>query len=208
MEWFDSQSIIEQIYLIFAIPSTILMLLLWTMTLLGSGHSGVDSGGFNGIDGHGDGLVEHGFDGHHGGTPSGLDFPIFGFRNLVCFFTLFGWVGFLCESDFHSLVTLLIALAFGATAMVLNGYILFSLTKLEHDGTMDINNAIGQKGEVYLPIQGREEKSGVVQVSIQGAVHELPARTMDGDTIPTGTQIQVVDIDEDNTLIVTQNIVR
>ena len=75
-----------------------------------------------------------------------------------------------------------------------------AMGRLQSDGTMQIHNAIGQNGSVYLTIPAKG--SGQVRVAVQGSLKILNAVSKDGKKIATGENIQVVDISGSDTLIV------
>lgn len=76
------------------------------------------------------------------------------------------------------------------------------MIKMQADGTLRIRNAIGQEGTVYLTIP--DEGSGQVQVTVQGALRVLEARSANHTKIPTGERVRVVDIAGANILLVEQ----
>ena len=76
-------------------------------------------------------------------------------------------------------------------------------SKLNHSGTLVLGNAIGSLGEVYLTIPPNKGGHGKVHVKIQGALRELDALTNDDTAIPTGSIIEVTEINN-LTLIVTK----
>lgn len=76
------------------------------------------------------------------------------------------------------------------------------IRKLNDSGTLDYKNAIGEIGEVYLPIGAKRSKVGKAQVQVQGSTRELDCLTDETITLPTGTVIQVVDVTRNGILIV------
>jgi hypothetical protein len=103
----------------------------------------------------------------------------------------------------HSLfLNILISAFFGILGMVVAALILYSATKLTYNGTLDLNNAIGKTGVVVLSIPPKKEGRGQVQVVIQNSLRTLEAVSEEIDIIKSGTQIQVIDIAEDNVLVV------
>ena len=88
-------------------------------------------------------------------------------------------------------------------------YILFMLypmfrllSKMQQSGTINVyTQAVGCQGSTYLRIPGNRMGEGKVQITINGAVREYDAQT-EGDTIPTGTPIKVVEVINEGTLLV------
>ena len=62
---------------------------------------------------------------------------------------------------------------------------------------MEITNAIGQSGEVYLTIPAKKAGNGKVQLVVQGALRTINAVTEDTDDIKTGSLIEVVSIENE-----------
>ncbi len=86
-----------------------------------------------------------------------------------------------------------IALATGAGATVGVAALMRSLLRLQHDGTVRLENSIGQPGTVYLKIPGARAGMGRVLLTVQNRTVECQAVTA-LEELPTGTPIVVVDI--------------
>ena len=73
---------------------------------------------------------------------------------------------------------------------------------MQQTGTIDVFKlAAGCQGKVYLSIPGERKGAGKVQVTINNSVREYDALT-DGDTLPTGTDIKVVEAINESTVLV------
>jgi hypothetical protein len=129
-------------------------------------------------------------------------------KNLIAFFTMFGWAGLAAyKSGISNFLVVLIALAAG-TSMVLIMYLLMRNTdKLRNSGTLQMKNAINQVGETYLRIPALRSGLGKVHVQMQGRLVELDAMTDDGEDISTGKPIQVVNILNNQILLVSAHII-
>jgi len=131
-----------------------------------------------------------------------LDFSVFSFKSLVAFFTFFGWMGVIGLSNGWSLpLTLLASVGAGLVAMFMVAYMLFQFQKLESSGTMRFEDAMLAEGEVYLAIPESISGEGQVTLELSGQFRELSAVT-NGERIPTGSRIRVIDILEGNVLLV------
>lgn len=156
-------------------------------------------------------LIGFDFDGeadldHSGELDGGLDadFAMFSVRSIIAFFTFFGWTGvLLLNAGVSALIAVIVASISGMLAMLLVAYIIYAFLQLQSDGTLNIENAVDQVGEVYLIIPGNKQGTGKVQVKVQGTIRELEAIT-EGKSLATGTKIRVVDILSDNQIIVEQ----
>ena len=99
------------------------------------------------------------------------------------------------------------ALAFvcGFAGMFLMSLALWGMLKIQSDGTMNIRNALGMSGEVYIPIPAKREFAGKVMVKVQDQYTEFEAVTDEEEKIPTGSQVTVIGITKGTTLIVTKH---
>jgi hypothetical protein len=137
---------------------------------------------------------------------TGIPFQFFTIKNLVGFFTIFGWAGIAAlDSGASETLALIIAVLAGGAMMTLMASVYYFLAKANSDGTMRMKNAIGGVGEVYLTIPGKRNSIGKVQIKVQGAVRTLDAMTDDDKDIPTGKIITVKEIVNENILLVTSH---
>lgn len=138
------------------------------------------------------------------GHDSGIGYQFFTIKNLIGFFTMFGWVGVAAYKGGLSEVMTIVAALIGGSAMVMVMALIFrNVARLQHSGTMDIRNAMNQVGEAYLFIPARRSGAGKVHIKVQGAIRELQALTDDGTDIQSGKLIKVTGIVNDNILLVT-----
>jgi hypothetical protein len=86
-----------------------------------------------------------------------------------------------------------------ATAMIF-----LNMRRLQSDGTMDMNNAVGQVGTVYLTIP--EKGTGVVTVTVQGTRRNLDAIGELGQRIPTGSIVRVISVTAGKILVVSEQV--
>ena len=77
----------------------------------------------------------------------------------------------------------------------------YFMGKLTDEGTLDLNNARGKTGSVYLRIPGKRAGVGKVQVKVQG-LQTLDAVTDNEDEIKTGAVVEIVDIINNEILLV------
>jgi hypothetical protein len=134
----------------------------------------------------------------------GIGFQFFTLKNLVGFFTVFGWTGIACtESGLSLPVTILISVAGGAGMMLIMAGLFYLLMKANADGTMKFENAEGETGEVYLTIAANRSAVGKVQVKVTGVLRTLDAVTDDGEDLKNGQLVRVVKVLGNNILLVT-----
>lgn len=144
----------------------------------------------------------NGDDGHHGMADADVSFKFLSLQGLTAFFMMFGLVAFTLSRQHH---TPHVASVFGGaiagvfTTWVI-GRIFVFMKKLQSDGTLNIDKAVGEEGTVYLTIH--EGKTGQVQISFQNRLRHLDAFSEDGGTIPTGDRVKVIRVINGSTLSV------
>lgn len=214
-EWWDSLSVISQVFACIAIPATLIMLIQTVMMLIGfdsdsaDGADGLDFGEMD-IDSDielsdadgifGDGILEAEVD----PDPTGLtDLRIFSVRGIIAFLVVFGWVGVVLDiAGVIFGITLLVATVCGFAMMVLLAVLMRSVMKLRSDGNIDNRNALGVSGKVYLTIPAARTGEGKVNILVQGAYVEREAVTDEAEPIPTGSEIVVIGLSGQTTLVV------
>jgi membrane protein implicated in regulation of membrane protease activity len=135
------------------------------------------------------------------GGESDTSFRVLSLQSLTAFFMMFGLSGLTLNSTgIHEAWAILGSLAVG----ILTGYIislLFSvMRRFQSEGTLRIENAVGQTGQVYLRIPATG--SGQVRVSVQGRLKIFDAVSAQKDEIRTGESVTVVDVAGGRTLVV------
>src|SRR5690606_23817673 len=116
-------------------------------------------------------------------------------KNIVAFFTVFGWAGIgFVNADFASWLVVLLATICGLLMMTVLATLFYFMSKLAESGTLEMKNAVGKLGEVYLVIAARRGGMGKVQLNIQGSVRTLDAITDDLETIRTSSIIEVTGV--------------
>lgn len=189
--WWSGLGLFERVLWYIAVPATALFLIQAVMTFTGLGGAEGDADG----DAAGDG-------GEESGDGDGSAFRIFTVRNLIIFFAVFGWCGItLYNSGAGELVTVLVSILLGITIMILVAGLFYAITRLTQSGTMNPRNALGQYGEVYIPIPAHRSGAGKIQITLQGAMREMDAVT-EGKMLPRGTVVKVVDVLNNNVLLV------
>jgi hypothetical protein len=185
--WWQSMGSFEKILWAIALISSVLFIIQSILSAAG-GDTGEASG-------HADDYV---------GEDAGIGYQFFTIKNMVAFFTMFGWVGVASLKGGLSEVWVIVAALAGGLVMVLIMAVLFkNVSKLKYSGTMDITNAMNQVGEAYLFIPAKRGGMGKVHVKVQGTLRELQALTDDAADIPTGKIIKVAGIINNNILLVT-----
>ena len=187
MEWFSSLEWFDKIFWIVALVGSVFFLIMLVTTFIG-GDVDMDSdiGG-----------AEVNFDIDGGG------FHFFTIKNLVAFFTIFGWSGIAAiDAGLSKGMVIFIAMLSGLLMMLVMATLFFLISKLNDSGTLVTKNAIGAIGDVYLTVGKSRSKIGKVNVRIQGALRELEALTDEDVDLKQGAVVKVKDVTTNGILII------
>lgn len=224
--WLESLSALEYAALLVAVPATLVMLIQTVLLLFGL-HNESDAGG--GFD-DGDIDLDADFDGDFeadldvdididadvdDGSPDadGADddgspglfagLRVLTLRGIVAFLAIFGWgTLWLLRIGLHPAIALFFGVAMGVWAMILVAILLRLALQLQEDGTVDIQNALGLSGTVYLTVPARRQGEGKVHLVVQEQLREFQAVTDEPQSILTGTQVRVMGVCDRDTLVV------
>lgn len=188
MQWFYDISLFEQIYWVVAVLASATFTVIMVMTFLG-------------------GDVDADVDVDMDGDIDGVGFQFFTFKNMIGFLTIFGWVGIGCiRSGYGTGAVLGISIFCGLLMMLAMSTLFYFISGLVEEGTMNMDNAVGRTGEVYLPIRAKNGGFGKVQITIQGSLHEIQAFTNDEEDINVGSIVRVEKVVDNHILLVTSKI--
>ncbi|RYZ23534.1 MAG: hypothetical protein EOO16_04705 [Chitinophagaceae bacterium] len=141
---------------------------------------------------------------HHDGGLDGDGGSFFTIKNMIAFFTMFGWAAL---ASYHAglgpAMSTVLGLGAGCGLVAILWSLLKRTDQMKHDGTLQMKNAIHKVGETYLRIPASRGGMGKVQVQVQGRLMELDAMTDDATDIATGRPIQVVNLLNNQILLVT-----
>lgn len=186
MEWFSKLELFSQIYWGIALIGSLIFVITIITTFIGGDSGDLDTD--SEIDGD-----------------TGIGFQFITFKNLVGFFTLFGWSGIAClDAGYSKPTTITVSIICGLIMMAIMAAMFFYMRKLNHSGTLNFKNAIGNVGEVYLTIGAKRSSIGKAHVRIQGALRELEALTDSETDLKSGAVIKVKDVTDNGILIVEQ----
>jgi len=125
------------------------------------------------------------------------------FRNFINFFLGFGWSAILLHDKIESVALLTVFSIVVGVLLVSAVMMLFKwLASMQQSGNIDVfRQAAGCEGKVYLTIPASRSGEGKVLLDINNSVREYAAVT-DGEALPTGTQIRVVEAVSSNSVLV------
>lgn len=191
--WFSAMEPMQQMFWGCALVASLIFLVQMVLTLIG-------------MDGHD---VDASFDVSDFGDvdastmDTGGALSLFSIRNFINFFMGFGWAGVsLYDTIGSNFLLILAAIVVGVLFVLMFFYIRKQTRKLEANGAFNIRNCEGKTANVYLRIPAKGKGKGKIQISVNGAFHELDALT-DGEAIATGQKVRITEILDGETLKVT-----
>lgn len=190
-EWFNQLDPILRAYWGIAIFASVIVFIQTTMSFIGIGD--VDTGD-----------VDVDFDADTDADADSLDnagaMHLVSIRNVFYFLLGFGWAGVSFWNAIPNAFLLgLVSALVGCLFVAIFIFLFRQMMKLQSNGAFDINDAVGKVCDVYLRIPGQNQGLGKVQISFNGSVQELNARTL-GEQIPSGAKVRVLRVIEKKVL--------
>lgn len=178
----------EQFLWVMAIPVTLIYVIQAISSFVGiDSHDGI-SADFNGDLDHSD----------------SSSIQLFTVKNAIAFLLGLSWgtlIG-LKEVGLSNTLSILLGIALGLLIVFIQILIFAFFVKLERKQIPSLQDVIGKSGTVYLAIPASNGGRGKVSLTINGTNKTLDAITSDNTSLPTGSQISVVDVINDSTLLV------
>ena len=186
IEWWNGLELAQQIFALVGIGSSVILVIQLVMLLFGLGND--SDADFDDVDADvsdGDGLA------------------LFTVKGIVAMLCITGWTGVIfLGTEMPKYLSYILSFVCGIITLVVMAYAMKALSKLQSSGNIDIGNAIGKVGQVYIPIKPNGEASGKVNITVQGQYSEFSAITTSDKTLVTGSYVRVVAVDEAGTLVV------
>lgn len=174
-----------QIYLVVALVATLVLLIQMLLTMVGLG----DLDALDAADA--------------ADSAEGVGGGFLGVRTITGFFGGFGWSGIVAmESGLSGPQSFLVSIPIGLLFLFTTYGILFLLKSLQTQGTLDYENAVGEVGEVYLPIPPNRSDTGKIRVTVQGRLRTVNAYNTSDQRLETHSRARVIDKIDDTTLLV------
>ena len=76
------------------------------------------------------------------------------------------------------------------------------MSKQQESGTLQIKNAIGQVGEVYMTIGANRSEIGKIHIKVQGSLRELDAISDEEEKLVHGNVVKVIEVISGELLLV------
>ncbi len=133
---------------------------------------------------------------------SDASFQMLSFQGITAFFLIFGLSGLMMRQSFEAgyILSIIVAAFCGLLIMYVQAWLMTFLLSLQSSGTIDMNNAVGAVGAVYLSIPS--EGIGKVKITIQGTLKIFDATSKNNEEIKTGGRVRVVEVITGDTLVV------
>jgi membrane protein implicated in regulation of membrane protease activity len=151
--------------------------------------------------GGGDADIDADIPGETGSGDTDDSFRFLSIQGLSAFFLMFGLVGLaLLREGVYQAVSLIAGVAAGVFTVWVVSQIFVQMKKLQSDGTLQMKNAIGQEGTVYLNIP--QDGTGQVRITVQGRLRIFDALSANHQPIFTGEGIRVIKLVSGKVLVV------
>ena len=180
LPWFYSLDPTLQVLWVMAGLSTLIFAIQFVMSIIGIGDADVD--------------MDFDTDGDVGLDDAGAG-SLLSIRSIVNFFVGFSWMG-ICGWEYIE-SPILLGIACFAMGLLMSAtflYISRQMMKLQSSGNFDIRDCAGKTCDVYLRIPASGNGTGKVQISLNGSIQELDARTDSTHDISSGTKVKVTEV--------------
>jgi membrane protein implicated in regulation of membrane protease activity len=190
INWWNELLLIQQIFALIALPSTLLIVIQTVLMLIGIGGDG-------GADADADIDIDDGIELPDDGL------AIFSVRGVTSMLCITGWVAVaLLETSLPQGISIAIAILCGVATLIGMAYLMRAVYRLQSSGNIDIENCVGKIGEVYIPIPATGNGSGKVNLTVQEKFSEFTAITTAGEQLKTGSFVRVVAVGPSGVLVV------
>jgi hypothetical protein len=212
LEFITNLTLVEKVFFFCAVVGGGVFLIRFILLLFG-GFGDVDMETDAGVDMDmdadiGDMDIDAGDAGLDAGAVEGLDadgaasFHLLSIQGVTGFFMMFGLVGLTMarQSGFGDVISIAGATCAGFATMLIIAKVYSVMRLLQSSGTLNLRNAIGKEGMVYLTIPA--EGTGKIRVVIQDGLKVFNAVSADKKEIKTDERIKVVKVVSGNVFVV------
>ena len=202
-QWWEALSVFQQSMFVLAAIATIIMIIFLVLMLFGieggeasayAGDAAVDD-----VDLDGEPDVD---DVNDEPLSSFSGLKIVTVRGVLAFLAIGGWTAFSLGDVIHPLLAALCGIVAGSIAAFLLAYAIRAAYKLENEGNLDYQNAVGMTGTVYIRVPKARSGAGKVSVIVQERLSEADAVTDDTADLMPGDVVEVLAVEGETTLVV------
>lgn len=191
--WWESLSVFQQVMFIIAVSASGVMVIFLILMLFG-----IDGSEYDGVD-----IPDVDIDFTNDEPLSSIaGLKILTVRGALVFLSIGAWVAYLFVSLVGPIFASLIGIAFGIAAAYLQALAFKATLKLESEGNIDYHHAIGKIATVYMRIPRSKTGKGKVSIIIQERLAEIDAVTAEDHDLMPKTNVEVIGMEDQNTLIV------
>lgn len=166
----------------------------------GDGDAGDADGDGDAGDADGDGSAENGGN----NVPATVDtLHLFTIHGIALGIGFGGWSALgIYKMMGSGIIATAIALVIAFAAMFIHAKTMRALLKLQEVPEVNLKDAIGQIGEVYLTIPKYGDGYGKVNLVLNEALKDYDAMSRDDAPIPSGSKVRVMEVNEDGIFVV------
>lgn len=205
--WWEGLSVLQQSMFVVAVTATLILFIFVLLMLFGihgdSFDGGVDSTDFD-MGGHDVDAGIHGDTDMFNHEPlsalSGL--KLFTLRGVLAFLAVGGWVTFILDPYMNGYLAGLFGILAGLAAAFLLAYTFRQIFRLESEGNLKYDNAIGKPASVYIKIPAKRLGKGKITMTVQERFVEVDAITDEETPILFQEPVEVIGLENESTLIV------
>jgi membrane protein implicated in regulation of membrane protease activity len=197
MEFFNSLSGLEKIFAVCAIVGGTLFIIRLALQFLGFHHDlagGVDTSAMD--------AAHAGHVGMGPGHDSDIGFKLLSLQGITAFLLMFGLVGLAMSRQTQAgpAWSIIVAALAAFATVSLMARVFSSMGRLQSSGNIDVGNAVGLPGVVYMNIPA--DGVGKVEIVIQNRMRIYDASSADKTPLMTGDRVKVKSVVAGSTLVV------
>ncbi len=198
-QWWNSLTLFQQIMVWIAAPASLIIIIQMILMLIGFGGGDTfdtaDDIDVDVADMPSDTLNNEGFLSLGG-------IKVFTLRGALAFLSVGGWLAMALSYTMPLWLAGILGILGGSVVAFLIALAFHFAMKLQAEGNINYNAAIGHTGTVYMRIPPQRSGKGKINMTLQERYVEIDAVTDNAETIETGVPVKVEGLEDDNTVIV------
>jgi hypothetical protein len=191
-EFYASLNALEKVFLYCAALGGFVFIIRVALMFIGADADDIDVGGD----------VDFDMDAGDALGDSDASFKLLNLQGITGFLMMFGLVGLSSMREFgmNSLMSVVCGSIAGYATLWILAWVSSIMMSMQSSGTLNLSNAIGQEGTIYLRIP--KDGTGKVRVAVQKHLKVMDAVAEDKKEIKDGERVQVVSLVSGNVLVV------